>query len=272
MRRTCHETNVPVTRTCRPATRPAVGGALVALLLAAPSLSAQTLVGRVLDETTEGPVGGAVLRLLSADGEEEALTLADSVGRFRLSPPEAGEYYLLAERIGYGPTRSPLLALSTDGTAPVELMMTPAPLGLAGFEVSVEERAADELRVLGLARAQLGNRWIDRSDIEAIPIKRDMGTVLEWQGIAGLRVVRPENLAPGSADLGLCVSLQRARLGRGEGTCALIVLNGVPVAGPQAILIDPETIESMAVLLPVEATTQWGTLAGRGVVMIWTRR
>jgi hypothetical protein len=270
MRRTCHETNVPVTRTCRPATRPAVGGALVALLLAAPSLSAQTLVGRVLDETTEGPVGGAVLRLLSADGDEEALTLADSVGRFRLSPPEAGEYYLLAERIGYAPTRSPLLALSTDGTAPVELMMTPAPLGLAGFEVSVEERAADELRILGLTPAQLGNRWIDRSDVEAVAVKRDMGSVLEWQSIAGMSIIRPENLARGSDDMGLCVSLTRARR-IGAGSCALIILNGVPVPGPRAIHIDPETVESMAVLLPVEATTFWGRLGGSGALLVWTR-
>ena len=245
---------------------------VVAAILRVPlPLSAQTIAGRVLDESSEGPIGGALLTLVSPDGDEEARALADSAGWFRLVPPEAGEYYLTAERIGYVPTRSPLLSLATDGTAALELMMAPAPVGLEGFDVSVEERVADELRILGLSPTQLGNRWIDRADIEAVAVKRDMGTVLEWQQISGTRIIRPENLAPGSDDMGLCVAMVRARMGRGAGTCALIVWNGVPISGPQALNIDPDAIESMALLLPVEATVFYGSRGGGGALLVWTR-
>lgn len=225
----------------------------------------------MLDESTQGPVGGVVVTLVSRDGDDEARALADSAGRFTLQPPEDGEYYLLAERIGYRETRSPLLALSTEGTARLELLMAPEPVGLQGFEVSVEDQAVEELRFLGLSPGQLGSRWIDRGDIEAVAVKRDVGSVLEWQAIGGMRIVRPENLVPGSDDMGLCVSLARARRGAGIDTCALIVLNGVPIGGPHALAVDPDAVESMAVLLPGEATTLYGQRAGSGAVLIWTR-
>ena len=119
---------------------------------------------------------------------------------------------------------------------------------------------------------QLGNRWISREKIEAIPVKLDMGTIIERTSVVGTSVLRPENLTPGSDDIGLCVTFFRARTGVGWGRCALIVLNGIPIARPQALTIDPETIESMAVLQPVEATLFYGTLGGGGAVLVWTRR
>lgn len=238
----------------------------------APTIHAQTLVGRVLDEVNETPVGGAVVSLIARDGAERAQTLADSVGRFVLSPPEAGEYFLLVNGFGYTETRSPLLALGMEGTAPIDLMMAPEPIGLEGLRVSVEELAAEELNAFGLSPRQLGNRWIDRSRIDAIPVKRDMGSIIERTAVANTRIIRPENLTPGSDNMGLCVALTRARTGGGRGTCALIVLNGIPIGGPQALDIDPETIESMAVLQPSEATLYYGTLGGTGAVLVWTRR
>ncbi len=50
------------------------------------------------------------------------------------------------------------------------------------------------------------------------------------------------------------------------------MLNGVPIPGLQALDVDPETIESMAVLNPTEATVYYGTLGGAGAVLVWTRR
>jgi len=238
-------------------------------------LGAQTVVGRVLDDARESPVSGALIRLLDRDGKHKGEALADSLGRFILVPPKDGDYYLEATRIGYQRTLTPLLALHANGgTAPLDLMMTPAPVGLEGLavEVDAESRAAEDLRISGVSPVNLGNRWISRQDIEAVPIRTDLGNVLERQNIAGIRVIRPENLVPGSAPLGLCVSLIRARTGSGQGTCAQVVLDRVPITGEQARFIDPESVEGMAVLLPTEATLLFGTQGGRGVLMIWTRR
>lgn len=245
--------------------------AAVALLAAAAPLRAQTILGRVVDEVNERPVGGAIVTLIARDGEQRARVLADSAGRFVLTPPEAGEFVLVAQRFGYIDTRSPLLALVTSGQAPLELLMAPEPLGLEGLEVSVEELAAEELTRMGLSPRQLGNRWISRDRIDDIPVKRDVGVIIERAGPSGLRVIRPENQTMGGDDMGLCISLNRAtRMGRGS--CALNVLDGVPISGPQALNIDPEAVESIAILDPIEAAFQYGTIGGNGAVLFWTRR
>ena len=57
-------------------------------------LAAQTILGRVLDQVNEAPIGGAILTLVTRTGEERVRTLADSVGRFVIEPPEAGESFL----------------------------------------------------------------------------------------------------------------------------------------------------------------------------------
>jgi hypothetical protein len=181
---------------------------------------------------------------------------------------------LEATRIGYQRAITPLLAVSDGGgQVQLDLMMSPAPIGLEGFsvEVDVETRASQDLKLSGVQPRDLGNRWVSRADIEAVAIRPDVGNILEHRSIAGIRIIRPDNLVPGSADLGLCVSLSRARTGAGQGTCALVVLDGVPITGEQALFVDPESVEGMAVLLPTEATTLYGTRGGRGALVIWTR-
>lgn len=233
--------------------------------------AAQTLIGQVLDQVNEQPVGGVVVALVARSGEARLRTLSDSTGRFILEPPEAGEYLLVTEHFGYLETRSPLLALTMEGQAPIELLVVPSPIGLEGLEVSVEELAAEQLNIMGLSANVLGRRWIDRRQIEAIQVIRDMGTILENTSQSGIRVIRPDNLTMGSDNMGLCVSMQRARRAGGQGTCALVVLNGVPISGVQALNVDPASIESMALLVPTEAVTQYGTMAGSGALLVWTR-
>lgn len=247
--------------------------ATVSIALAIPiRAEAQTILGRVLDQVNEAPVGGVIVRLVERDGAERLRTLSDSAGRFVIAPPEAGEYLLTTERFGYMETRSPLIALRMEGEAPIELMISPEPLGLAGLDVSVEELAAEELTQMGLSPNQLGNRWINKETIDAIPIKRDMGVVLENRAPAGMQILRSQNLAPGSDDMGLCVAQARARTGAGQGTCSLVVLDGIPISGVQAMDIDPDAIESIAILTPTEAATFFGTMGSTGAVLVWTRR
>ena len=243
-----------------------------ALAILASPAAPQVVEGRVLDQDNERPVGGAIVALVEEDGDERRRVLADSAGRFRIVPPEAGEYYLLAERFGYFETRSPLIAFGTEGRAAIDLLMVPRPVGLEGLEVSVEELAAQELGQLGLTPAQLGNRWIGREEIDAIAVKRDMGVILERTAQAGIQIIRPENLTIGSDNLGLCVSLQRARTAGGGGRCALIVLDGIPISPVQALDIDPSSIQSIAILDPIQASTFSGTVGGSGAVLVWTRR
>ena len=257
---------------------PPLSGAILLLLafavVPAPPLTAQTVVGRTLDDARGGPVGGALVRLLDRDGEERAQAVADAAGRFVIMPPKRGEYYLEATRIGYRRAVTPLLALSEGGhTAELDLMMAPAPIGLEGLsvEVDLETRATEALAMSGITPAVLGNRFITRKEIEAVAVKPDVGRVLEWQGIGGMRVIRPENLTPGSDNLGLCVSLVRARTGSGGGRCARVFLDGVAISPILALEIDPETLEGMALLTPLEASVAYGGAGSGGVLLLWTR-
>ena len=248
-----------------------VAGVLACSALPSPA-AAQTLLGRVLDLVNEAPIGGVIVSLVARDGTERVRTLSDSTGSFVIKPPEEGEYVLVADRFGYAEARSPLLDLAVEGQVRIDLTMAPEPIGLEGLDISVEEVASEELQRMGLSPNVLGNRWIDRREIEAIPFKSDMGAILEKTNQAGIQVLRPENLSPGSDDIGLCVSVTRARTGGGLGRCALVVLDGIPIAGAQALAIDPESIESMALLNPIEATTYYGTLGSAGALLVWTRR
>lgn len=272
-----HENRPPGPKVRKPTPWPALRwawfvGILTGLAAPAPAAS-QTLLGRVLDLANDAPIGGVIVSLVTRDGTERVRTVSDSIGHFVIVPPEDGEYVLVADRFGYMEARSPLLALVIEGQTAIDMIMTPEPIGLEGLEISVEEVATEELKRMGLSANELGNRWISRQRIEAIPLKLDVGAILEKTNQSGIRVIRPGNdSAMGGADMGLCVAITRARTGGGRGTCALIVLNGIPIAGVQALDIDPESIESMALLQPMEATTFYGTIGGSGALLVWTKR
>lgn len=231
-------------------------------------------MGTTLDEGDGRPVSNAVVRLVDSEGETAVETLSDELGRFRVTPPEAGAYTLTAERIGYRFAQTPLLDLDTGGMVALELTMMPAPIGLEGLEVEVDvaAEAAEELRLAGVEPRSLGQRWISRADIEAVEIRSDVGRLLEWQQIPSLRVIRSENASPLGDDMGMCLSLLRARTGAGMGRCALGVVDGRAVTNEELQFVDPETVEAMAVLQPIEATVLFGVRGEAGALVIWTRR
>ena len=214
------------------------------------------------------------MALLDREGKEVVRAITNAVGIFILVPPEAGEYELAALRLGYRPARTPLLSLTTEGTAELDLLMQPAPIGLEGVDVAVDvsAEAAAQLEIAGVSPADLGNRWIDRSVIEAIPVKRDVGSVLENSKVTGIRIIRPENQLPSGDALGLCISAQRARTAAGFGRCMLGVVDGIPQSNQALLDLDPETVEAMAVLSPIEGSFLYGAQGEAGVLMIWTRR
>lgn len=78
-----------------------VWGLLLATASFPPYARVQTLQGRVIDEGSETPTPSAVVTLLDREGNRRAEAVTDSLGRFRLSPQEAGEYVLQAVQFGY---------------------------------------------------------------------------------------------------------------------------------------------------------------------------
>lgn len=244
-----------------------LGAALALALAAAPVAptagAAQALRGTVTEEGRGTPVAGVVVTLRDRDGAVKAGTTTDAAGAFLLAPPEAGEYRVEAARLGYETTRSLLFAMTTEGTVPFEIVLRPTPIGLEGFEVTVEREAEAFLQPLGLTPTRLGRRWIGRPEIEALPVSTPGPLeMIRWRSIPGIWVAEP----PAGAPPTLCVTSVR------RGQCALILLNGVQISGVDAQAIPPEDIEAIAVLSAIDAATFYGTEGGAGAVLIWTRR
>jgi len=261
----------------------AIRGPLVlalAVTVALPSAASafQLIRGQVLDEVRETGISDALVQLTTRDGDTVEQTLSDGFGRFVVTPPRVGEYYLVVEALGYFRTTTPLLALSTEGTANLDITLQPQPIGLEGLAVTVdvESEAGDELRLAGIEPRDLGNGWITEARIDAIAVKRDIGNLLEWAGTPTVRVVRSENNTKGEGgegdDTGMCFSFARARTFHGVNRCALIILDGRRLTGTEAQYLDPNTIGQAAVLQPIDARIMYGTPGDAGVVIFWTKR
>lgn len=81
--------------TSRPTRIPLPLALLAAVLLGTSSAHAQTVQGIVIDDSTQQPIGGARLSLLSDSAIAVARTVADSAtGMFYLTAPAAGHYRL----------------------------------------------------------------------------------------------------------------------------------------------------------------------------------
>jgi hypothetical protein len=245
--------------------RGVAAGLLMALVLAG-GAAGQTIAGTVLEEGTQRPVSTALVRLVDRDGDLVRDVLADTLGRFRLAPPAAGEYYLEARRIGYEEWRSPLLALEADGTVAMDVLVRPLPVGLEGFEVTAQRRTITkrverELRYYGLDPAALGRRLITREMIAAPPFKRDFSSILTWIPVPGLKGSGGEGAS--------CYRFQRGVSLSGI-NCAVIVLNGVEASREILYVLDPEMVERLAVLTPSEARILYGIRGDAGAIMIWT--
>lgn len=122
--------------------RPAHAAALLLALAAGPGgASAQAFHGRVLDAETDEGVSTALVRLLDGESRDVAVTLADSLGRYRLEAPGPGTYRLATERLGYAAAETPLLRVEdAHRDYAVDLTTRRVPIPIRGIEVSVERQ------------------------------------------------------------------------------------------------------------------------------------
>jgi len=107
---------------------------MVCSAIAVPSAAAQTVHGRLLEQGTARPVAAGDLTLLGEDGEAVDRAETDSAGYFTLRSPDAGSFYVRAERIGYRPKTDGVLELGEGGEITVDFYLIPQPVELEGVE------------------------------------------------------------------------------------------------------------------------------------------
>lgn len=112
--------------------------------------AAQVITGRVLDAESGQPVVTAGVFLLDSERNRVDVYVADSTGNYLLEVPEAGEYSLFAQRLGYFETESPLFSVSPSSagrTYTLDLEMRAEPIALDPIIAVVEnERMESWLR------------------------------------------------------------------------------------------------------------------------------
>lgn len=108
------------------------------LLLRPAAISAQTVLVRVLDAETSGPVVGALTYLDDARGQVVKNTLTDERGRALFVGIPGGSYRVRAEMIGMGTARTELFDISDGTTVTQELRMESSAIQLEGLEVATD--------------------------------------------------------------------------------------------------------------------------------------
>lgn len=99
-------------------------------------LSAQRVVGRVVEEGTDAPVSGAFVVLLDEPGTSRLGGLAAGTGRFALRVPAPGRYRLRVDRIGYESLTTEPFEVGKGETVTWDLAVPTRPVELGAIAVS----------------------------------------------------------------------------------------------------------------------------------------
>jgi len=230
-------------------------GLLVLLVPAA--LCAQTFQGRVVDEADNQPVPTALVRLVAEDGEQLAVSIADSSGAYRLRGPGPGTYRLEATRLGYENVVTPLLeAARTDGVYPVDLVTRAEPLPLSGLtvETRVTDQEADRQieRMIGVTPASMRYHPIRLPEIQShLGKSHSLTDVLRWGNLPSLGVRRTEE--------GPCYFLR-------GGACLTVYLNGLPVSRDFIENVPLDMLYTIVVVTPTDVSMTYP----QGAVLLYT--
>lgn len=217
---------------------------VVAALLLAMRLPAQAVRVTVLDDATNAPVAGALVRVQDDSGSLARAGFADARGTVQLRVREPGRYVVRAERSGYAPAETVVL-LATGAPAAAELRMRASPVGL------------DTLRVTAITVGpEVGSQTFGRRRVEG------QGIYLDSAYVAQARANWPGELLASVPGIEMRTAHGRAgyrqpitRMGR---RCLNVLVNGLPYYGgwPRAVVLEETLRRSDVVAVEVYRTFQ----------------
>jgi hypothetical protein len=235
-----------------------------------------SLVGVVIDGTTNEPVAGAQLEFLDAVRRRLALSHSAADGSFRFHNVPGGPFMLRASRIGYATVSTPYWNIAGGEILQVEVRMTVDAVLLAPLTIvaSRQQRASPVLENFHQRASSGTGHFITRAEIE---VRRPATVSALLATIPGVRV------EPGVRGGG-----RRILMGRGTQTrdCpAQIFVDGFLVNRRDGIsgadlgfsvddVVNPGVVEGIEVYQGVSGIPAefLNADARCGVVAIWTRR
>lgn len=166
---------------------------LLAYTVSTPQLSAQEIVGEVVNAGNGSRLEGVIIYLVNSDHEVVQGRASRANGTFALAAPHPGQYTLQAERLGYGPISTEPFTLREGETKSVRLTMFVEAIRLSPIAVVTDRRNEPVLERHGFyEREELygekigGSTFLGPGDIE----RRKPWKVTDLlRDIPGIRVV-----------------------------------------------------------------------------------
>ncbi len=218
------------------------GLVVVALTLPLPS-SAQVLQGRVVDGERLRPLPTALVRLLDEERNALVISVADSLGGYRLTAPGPGRYYVSVEHLGYETFVSHLLEMGrADGVYPVGLEMRSDPVAIAGITVRADRFASIQRRLrtlIGMRPSSLRVKPMMRPEIDDhVDRGHTLEDIIRWGDLPSITVK--------ASTEGPCFQY------RSRG-CIEVFLDGVHV-NPEFVTVLPlDLVEAIVIVMPTES-------------------
>jgi hypothetical protein len=225
-----------------------------------------TLVGKVLQAGTNEPLEGAVVSVLGTDGRE----VTDLEGKFLLDGLPPGRHLVITDYLGYE-QRTDSVTIFSQETVDIEVRMAEVALEIEGLVVTARTRFGRTSLAGDAKRAD----YISRAEIEPMLARvQNTGDLLRNMNTPGLRIrdVYLADEVTGVMVPGLCVEVSRRSGGEGCMQAAVFLNDVIMPSGADFLRdLDPNIIESIEILSPIDAQFQFGTVAGNGAILIYTR-
>jgi hypothetical protein len=149
---------------------------VVALTLVAaaalPAQSTGSMAGHIRDD--EGaPVSGAVVTATRSDGSIVRRDVSGIDGRYRLGLLPAGDYTLVARRLGFRPSSQEGITIAAGASIDVDVVMRDAPTALEPVVIGAAPNAIDT------EDTRFGTR-IDEAELSALPLGYDFTSIIAF--------------------------------------------------------------------------------------------
>lgn len=232
----------------------------VGSVLHAAAANSQVIQGMLVDDASEAPIEAATIVLLVDDSVAIDNAATDTAGFFRVSAEDAGDYRLIARRIGYPATISHPLRLSPGDTLRVEFRIAAGAVLLDPVVVTGRRRAPppDIRDFYARADQAIFGTFITRDEIERANAVRASDLL---RRIPGMHV--------GPLQWGSATATMR-------GCTPTIIIDGVVANYERSIdnLVTPMDLEGIEVYrASSQVPAQYGGMRIRcGAIMLWTRR
>jgi sulfur carrier protein ThiS len=226
-----------------------------------------TLTGFVRDYISGEPIAGAEVSVLGTTGK----TLTDVTGRFVLDDLPPGRHLVTTDHLAFE-ERTDSVTIFSQETVDIEVRMATEALEVEGLVVTARTRFGRT----SLAGEDKRADFLSREEIDVLlPRVNRTEDLLRNMNVPGFRIreVMQADAITGVMLPVLCVEVSRGRT-MGDGCApAAVALNGVVVPYPEQVLrdLDPTIIDRIEILSPIDAAFQFGTVAGNGAVVIYTR-